>query len=72
MMFWAVNSSNTFDIIKRALIKDPTYIVTTIIINPNFPIEMRINYFYHLKNLQEEALENEIESLNLFLNRPKV
>jgi hypothetical protein len=72
MMFRAVNSSNALDIIERALTEDPTSTATTTTIDPNFPIGTRINCFRHLGNLQEGASENEMESLDLFFNRPKV
>jgi hypothetical protein len=72
MMFRAVNSSNALDIIERALTEDPTSTATTTTIDLNFPIGTRINCFRHLGNLQREASENEMEGLDLFLNRPKV
>ncbi|CAG8788931.1 6501_t:CDS:2, partial [Dentiscutata erythropus] len=68
MMFRATNSSNAFDIIERALTKDST----SMTIDPNFPIGVRINCFHHLENLQGGASENKMESLDLFFNRPKV
>ncbi|GBB97792.1 hypothetical protein RclHR1_03070008 [Rhizophagus clarus] len=72
MMFQAVNSSNALDIIARVLTEDPTSTATTTTIDPNFPIGTRINHFRHLGNLQGGASENEMESLGLFFNRPKV
>ena len=71
---WSENHTDKVicNIIKRALTEDPTSTATTTTINPNFPIGMRINCFHHPGNLQGEASENEMESLDLFLNRPKV
>src|SRR4051794_36042383 len=63
MMFRAVNSSNALDIIERALTKDLTSTATTTTIDPNFPIGTRINCFC-LGNLQGEASENEMKSLD--------
>ncbi|GBB96549.1 hypothetical protein RclHR1_02780012 [Rhizophagus clarus] len=72
MMFRAINSSNALDIIEKAVNEDSTSTATTTTIDPNFPIGTRINHFHHLGNLQEGASENEMESLDLFFNRPKV
>jgi hypothetical protein len=75
MMFRADNSSNALGIIERALTIDPTSTAstaTTTTIDPNFPIGTRINCFRRLESLQGETSQNEMESLDLFLNRPKV
>ena len=57
---------------REHLTEDPTSTATTTTIDPNFPIGTRINCFRHSGNLQGEASEHEMESLDIFFNRPKV
>ncbi|CAG8628768.1 13939_t:CDS:2 [Cetraspora pellucida] len=73
IMMSRTNSRDALAIIEMALAEDPKVKAATTTIDINFPIGMRCNYFRRLSNLQYgEAFENEVEGLDLFLNRPKV